>query len=122
MFDAALLLAFIDVESSFNPKAFLNDRNGGSYGLLQLDLMTAEDRGYVGNATGLYDPFTNIKFGVAQLQWITTNLQQKGLYSIVNLAAAYNSGLAHVLGGGTDAVYSAKITAAYAKWQAALGG
>ena len=33
-----------------------------------------------------------------------------GKYSIDNLAAAYNAGLADVSSGGTDANYSLKIT------------
>ena len=118
MNDPALLMAFIDVESSFNAKAFLNDRNGGSYGLMQLDLVTAQDRGYKGDALGLYDPATNIKYGCAVLDWITSDLTKFGMYSVDNLAAAYNSGLSHVLGGGADAPYAAKIATALAKWRA----
>lgn len=118
MIDTALLFAFIEVESSFNPRAFLNDANGGSYGLMQIDLATAEDRGYTGNALGLYDPATNIKYGVAQLDWITDELTKHDMCSIENLAAAYNSGLGHVLDGGTDPAYVAKITASLAKWSA----
>ena len=118
MNDAALLFAFIEVESAFNPKAFLNDRNGGSYGLMQLDYQTAMDRGYVGSPANLYDPATNIKYGCAILDWLAADLTKHSMYSVENLAAAFNSGLAHVIGGGTDAPYSAKIIAALAKWRA----
>ena len=118
MNDPALLFAFIEVESGFNARAFANDRNGGSYGLMQIDLATAADRGYMGEATGLYDPETNIKYGCAILDWITADLTKFGMYSVANLAAAYNSGLSHVLGGGTDAPYTTKIATALAKWRA----
>ena len=120
MIDPAILCAFIDVESSFVRGAFLNDRSGGSYGLTQLDLATAEDRGYKGTALGLYDPLTNITFFCKHIAWLTAELTKAEKYSVENLAAAYNSGLNHVLGGGSDPAYSAKISAALAKWTAAL--
>lgn len=117
----ALTLAFIEVESGFNHKAFLNDRNGGSYGLMQLDLATAEDRGYKGDAVGLYTPRVNVSYGRAVLGWISTELDKHGLCTLTNVAAAYNAGLGHVLGGGTDTDYSGKIEAAYAAWMTILG-
>lgn len=120
MKDAALLCAFIEVESSFRPTAFLQDANGGSYGLMQIDLPTAIDRGFEGHAGELYVPSTNLKYGTAQLDWIARELQEHGLYSVANLAAAYNAGLSHVLSGGTDPAYSEKIETAYAKYQAIL--
>lgn len=120
MKDAALLMAFIEVESAGNPRAFRNDRNGGSYGWMQLDLRTAEDRGYKGNAVGLYNIRTNVQFAAAVLDWIAENLNKHGLYSVANLAAAYNSGLEHVLGGGVDTDYSDEIVASYAAYQAIL--
>lgn len=122
MIDAALIFAFIEVESSGKPSAFLADRNGGSYGWMQIDYQTAVDRGYTGPATGLFDPCTNIEYGCKILEWISTDLIKHGIYSIENLAAAYNSGLQRIIDGGTDTVYSGKIIAAHARWQAALGG
>lgn len=122
MNDAALLCAFIDVESEWDTRAFLTDANGGSYGLLQLDLPTAKDRGYTGTGPGLYDPDTNITYGVKHLNWIADNLNKRNMYSVENLAAAFNSGLQHVLNGGTDLAYAAKIQAAYARWLAAFTG
>lgn len=121
MKDAAMIFAFITVESDWNPRAFLNDRNGGSYGLMQIDYQTACDRGYKGTPEGLYDPPTNIKYGCAILDWIADDLKKHDLYSIDNLAAAFNSGLEHVISGGTDESYSAKIKTQYALWRAVLG-
>lgn len=118
MIETALLMAFIDVESSFRKMAFLLDGNGGSYGFLQIDAPTAKDRGFVGKPEDLYDPFLNLKFGTAQLEWIISELTKVNKYSIDNLAAAYNSGLHHVLSGGTDGAYSLKISLAYNKWKA----
>ena len=99
MIDPPLLFAFISVESDWNSLAFRNDRNGGSYGLMQLDYETARDRGYTGLPLGLNDPATNLKYGVAHLEWLTDHLTKAGKYSIDNLAAAYNAGLAYVESG-----------------------
>jgi soluble lytic murein transglycosylase-like protein len=119
--DTALLFSFIEVESSFNAKAFRPDRNGGSYGLMQLDMPTAQDRGYAGANAGLYQPRINIQYGIAVLDWIVTELEKRGMYSIANVAAAFNAGLEHVISGGTDATYSGKIEAAYSAWRTILG-
>lgn len=121
MIDPILVFAFIDVESSFVRGAFLNDRNGGSYGLMQIDYSTATDRGFKGNAIDLYAPRTNVAVGVEVLQWLTDELTKNGKYSIDNLAAAYNAGLGHVLSGGTDEAYSTKLLASYASWKAIFG-
>jgi len=119
--DEAVLFAFIEVESAFNPRAFLNDRNGGSYGLMQLDYQTALDRGYKGDPIGLYAPLANIATGRKVLRWIAAELASHGMEATLEaLAAAYNSGLGHVLRGGTDAPYAEKIAAAHARWVAAL--
>lgn len=117
--DPALLFAFITVESQWRPTAFANDRNGGSYGLMQLDLATAQDRGYKGGTMGLYAPRDNVSYGRAMLEWLAADLDKHGLCTIANAAAAYNAGLAHALGG--DPPPSAKIEAAHAAWKAILG-
>lgn len=118
--DPILLFAFIEVESGFDRGAFLNDKNGGSRGLMQVDVATVKDRGFSGEPQALYNPMVNVEYGAKILVWIADELEKHGKFSIDNLAAAYNAGLAHVLGGGTDMVYSAKITQAYARWKAAL--
>ena len=119
--DDAVLFAFIEVESAFNPRAFLNDRNGGSYGLMQLDYQTALDRGYRGDPIGLYAPLANVGMGKKVLRWIAAELESHGRQATLEtVAAAYNSGLGHVLRGGTDAPYAEKIAAAHARWSSAL--
>jgi soluble lytic murein transglycosylase-like protein len=115
--DWALTLAFIDVESHFDRNAFLMDRNGGSVGLAQIDLPTARWAGFEGTVEELKDPFTNIMWLCNILNKLTADLVSHGKYSVVNLAAAYNSGLTHVLNGGTDQPYAIKITTSYAKFQ-----
>lgn len=119
--DPALLLTFLDIESGFNRDAFLMDRNGGSYGLGQLDLATARDRGYEGTPAGLYDPLTNITYTVKVLEWLADQLAAtEGGATPERIAAAYNSGLGHVLGGGTDPAYVTKFMARLPLWRKAL--
>lgn len=61
---ASLAQAVITVESSFVP-----DKLGraGEIGLMQIKPATARMMGYSGSASGLYDPETNIKFGMKYL-------------------------------------------------------
>lgn len=56
--------AVVRVESNFNPKA---RGSAGEIGLMQIKPATARMMGYRGNAKGLYDPETNIKFGMKYL-------------------------------------------------------
>lgn len=70
----ALAHAVVRVESNFNPKA---RGSAGEIGLMQIKPATARMMGYRGSAKGLYDPETNIKFGMKYLA------------------------MAHELGGGT---------------------
>ena len=56
--------AVVRVESNFNPKA---RGSAGEIGLMQIKPATARMMGYSGSAKGLYDPETNIKFGMKYL-------------------------------------------------------
>ncbi|WP_377289776.1 lytic transglycosylase domain-containing protein [Rhizobium sp. SG2393] len=56
--------AVIKVESNFNPKA---RGRAGEIGLMQIKPATARMLGYSGSAKGLYDPETNIRFGMKYL-------------------------------------------------------
>lgn len=60
----ALAQALVQVESSHNPKA--TGRNG-EIGLLQIKPKTARAMGYKGPAKGLYDPETNLTWGMKYL-------------------------------------------------------
>ncbi|UDF28878.1 UNVERIFIED_ORG: lytic transglycosylase domain-containing protein [Roseateles sp. XES5] len=66
--------AVVRVESNFNPRA---RGSAGEIGLMQIKPATARMMGYRGSSKGLYDPETNIKFGMKYLA------------------------MAHELGGGT---------------------
>lgn len=56
--------AVIKVESNFNPKA---RGSAGEVGLMQIKPATARMMGYSGGKRGLFDPETNIKFGMKYL-------------------------------------------------------
>ncbi|GEO83804.1 MULTISPECIES: lytic transglycosylase domain-containing protein [Alphaproteobacteria] len=60
----ALAHAVVRVESNFNPKAH---GSAGEIGLMQIKPSTARMMGYSGSAKGLYDPETNIRYGMKYL-------------------------------------------------------
>ena len=60
----ALATAVIRIESNFNPNA---RGSHGEIGLMQIKPATARMMGYSGSAKGLYDPETNIKYGMKYL-------------------------------------------------------
>ncbi|WP_064694704.1 lytic transglycosylase domain-containing protein [Rhizobium aegyptiacum] len=60
----ALATAVIRVESNFNPNA---RGSHGEIGLMQIKPATARMMGYSGSAKGLFDPETNIKYGMKYL-------------------------------------------------------
>jgi soluble lytic murein transglycosylase-like protein len=61
---AELALAVVQIESSFRPTV---KGSAGEIGLMQIKPATAKMMGYDGEATGLYDPETNIRFGMKYL-------------------------------------------------------
>ncbi|QRM56972.1 lytic transglycosylase domain-containing protein [Sinorhizobium sp. BG8] len=79
--------AVVRVESNFNPNA---RGTSGEIGLMQIKPATARMMGYSGSAKGLYDPETNIKFGMKYLS------------------------VAHELGGGTTCGTILKYNAGHA--------
>lgn len=71
---ASLIHRVVKRESGYNPKA----RNGPYYGLMQIRHDTARSMGYRGDATGLLDADTNLRYAVKYL---------RGAY----IVAGYNS-------------------------------
>ncbi|WP_052954921.1 lytic transglycosylase domain-containing protein [Microvirga vignae] len=55
--------AVVRLESRYNPGA----RNGPNVGLTQINVHTAHSLGYKGDAAGLLDPETNLRFGLKYL-------------------------------------------------------
>src|SRR5258707_5310043 len=63
-FRRAALMAFCQIESSFNPTAFRQEPSGvASYGLMQVLDVTARGLGFTGTLDDLYDPATGILWG-----------------------------------------------------------
>jgi len=60
---AAFVHRVVKRESNYNPNA----RGGSALGLMQIKHATARGMGYSGEASGLYDPATNLKYGIAYL-------------------------------------------------------
>jgi soluble lytic murein transglycosylase-like protein len=56
--------AVVAIESRYNPQA---RGSAGEIGLMQIKLQTARSVGYRGTARGLYDPATNLKYGMKYL-------------------------------------------------------
>ncbi len=56
--------AVVRVESNFNPRA---RGSAGEIGLMQIKPATARMMGYSGSSKGLYDPETNIRYGMKYL-------------------------------------------------------
>ncbi|WP_084650266.1 lytic transglycosylase domain-containing protein [Stappia stellulata] len=61
---ADLAHAIVRVESNYNPKA---RGRAGEIGLMQIKPQTARGEGFRGGARALYDPKTNIKYGMSYL-------------------------------------------------------
>jgi soluble lytic murein transglycosylase-like protein len=55
--------AVVRIESRYNPGA----RNGPNLGLTQVNFRTAQSLGYTGDASGLFDAETNLRFGLKYL-------------------------------------------------------
>lgn len=60
---ASFVHAVVKRESNYNPRA----KGGSALGLMQIKHATARGLGYTGDAAGLYDPETNLRYGVAYL-------------------------------------------------------
>jgi hypothetical protein len=60
---ASFVHAVVKRESNYNPRA----KGGSALGLMQIKHATARGMGYKGDAAGLYDPETNLKYGIAYL-------------------------------------------------------
>lgn len=81
----ALAHAVVRVESNFRPQV---TGAAGEIGLMQLKLGTARMMGYDGSAKALYDPETNIKYGMKYL----AKAQELGDGSTCGTILKYNAG------------------------------
>jgi soluble lytic murein transglycosylase-like protein len=83
-----LLLAICVTESNLKNVVVPHDGGSPTYGICQVKLDTAKMLGYTGNAKGLMDPKTNIKFAALYLKYQKDRYQ----YDWCKATAAYNAG------------------------------
>ncbi len=130
---ASFVHAVVKRESNYNPNA----KGGSALGLMQIKHATARSLGYTGDAAGLLDPATNLRYGVAYLagayRTAQGNLSQayhyynRGYYyaakrqgistevaAVVAPVAASASALASLFGGGAADTRGASPALAYA--------
>lgn len=121
LWDEADVLALIDVESDFNPKAtrWEPSVNEASMGLMQTLVSTARDRGFTGAPEDLYVPETSIYYGLRHLRWIHASLLSKtGHWATEEeWLTAYNMGVGAAVAGKRASAYIANWRAARAKYQ-----
>lgn len=67
--DADLAHAVVRIESNYNPRT---RGSAGEVGLMQIKPATARMMGYRGSVKGLYDPETNVRFGMKYLAMAQT--------------------------------------------------
>lgn len=87
----AFVKAVIGHESQFNPRAFNGTggdaARGGSYGLMQLSVLTSRAVGFAGAPDELLTPEVNIEYGVS---YLADCYRQAGI--LAGAASAYNGG------------------------------
>jgi soluble lytic murein transglycosylase-like protein len=107
--DPALIAAIISVESNFSASAVNNTggdaARGGSYGLMQMSLKTAQGYGYSGTGPGLLDVMTNLTYGTRYL----ADCVEQANGDIAGAASCYNSGSTKNAAGA----YATKVVSAY---------
>jgi len=81
----ALALAVVQVESNFNPRA---RGKAGEVGLMQIKPATARGIGYKGSVKGLYNPDTNLAWGMKYL----AGAHRRGGGSVCGTILKYNAG------------------------------
>lgn len=88
--------AVVDLESGYNARA----TGRGTVGLMQIKPATARGIGYRGSAAGLYDPDTNLKWGMRYLgeayrlgggETCATALRYQGGHRATRMSAASRS-------------------------------
>jgi soluble lytic murein transglycosylase-like protein len=119
--DRALVYGLVAHESGFNPQAYRAEIGIGdaSYGLTQVLYRTAQAEGYSGPPSGLFDPTTNLHYGLSYLRRM---LDRFNSYEPTALAA-YNGGPGIVRSDGSypNTAYVNAVLAEWAYYQQYLG-
>lgn len=109
---ASDVLAIVEVESRFDPKASFN----GNYGLMQINYTTHKEK--VKNKKHLKEIAKNLELGISYLEELNKNHNIKARSSIYN---AYNVGPSAMRQGKKNENYVRKVTIAKAKYEKILG-
>lgn len=96
--------AVVHTESNYNAKA---RGSAGEIGLMQIKLSTARDLGYSGSAKGLYDPHTNLEYGMKYLG----RAHQLGAGNTCQTILKYNAGHGAQRMNPISARYCSKVKA-----------
>ncbi len=121
-FNPADVLAVIEIESSYNARAYRyeNERRGASLGLMQLLYSTARDRGLPAGSqpSALFDPETNIRLGMRQLKWSHDYLRSRGGGDVPRdtWIGSYNAGVGNASRGYIPLAYVKKHANARASY------
>ncbi len=99
-----LAQAVVRVESNFNPNA---RGSAGEIGLMQIKPATAKMMGYAGTKKGLFDPETNIKYGMKYL----AAAHELGGGETCNTILKYNAGHAAKRMNPVSKAYCGKVLA-----------
>lgn len=112
-FDAALLVAIIEVESGFNPRALSNK---GATGLMQV----MPNTGVLYGVSNLYNPSENLHAGIAHFKHLLNQYQG----NLALALAAYNAGRTSVVKSGQrippypeTMLYVARVLARYEQYR-----
>ena len=100
----SLAHAVVAIESNYNPS---RRGHAGEIGLMQVKLQTARGMGYRGSARGLYNPSTNIRYGMAYLG----GARKLGGKSVCGTILKYNAGHYAKRMNPTSAAYCSKVKA-----------
>ena len=100
----SLAHAVIRIESNYRPH--IRGR-AGEIGLMQLKLQTARGMGYRGSAKGLYNPSTNLRYGMAYLG----AARKLGGKSVCGTILKYNAGHYAKRMNPVSAAYCSKVKA-----------
>lgn len=102
----AMVAAIMQQESGGNPNAENltggDAARGGSYGLMQVSLLTAQGYGYTGDGQGLLDPDTNLEYATAYLG----DLYRQYGGDVNDTVAAYNAGSPRHVNGDPSEPYT----------------
>jgi soluble lytic murein transglycosylase-like protein len=98
----SLARAVVRIESNFRPNA---RGSAGEIGLMQIKPATARMMGYSGGAKGLYDPETNIRWGMKYL----AKAHQLGGGDTCGTILRYNAGHAATRMNKVSSAYCAKV-------------